>query len=133
MSQQIFITTIYTPDIWRDSLHSGHHSVAQSSLDRQSATTFFRHSLYLNVTLYDCRDNNHLINFALCARFCDIREWVVIYIVVGCPKIQFLNFCRAATWALHRFYLAHILYWLPKTHFIGVPHSIPLRYTAQPE
>jgi len=135
MSRQIF-TTLYTHEISGEtlSLHSGYlHSLAESSLDRQSATTFFRPSLYLNVTLYDCRDNNHLINFALCARFCDIREWVVIYIVVGCPKIQFLNFCRAATWALHRFYLAHILYWLPKTHFIGVPHSIPLRYTAQPE
>ena len=34
-------------------------------LDRQPATTFFRPSLYLNVTLYDCRDNNHLINFVL--------------------------------------------------------------------
>jgi len=63
----IFIyNIIYIQDIWRNSLHLGHlHSVAESSLDRQSATTFFRPSLYLNVTLYDCRDNNHLINFAL--------------------------------------------------------------------
>ena len=52
--------------IWRNFLHLGHlHSVAESSPDRQSATTFFRPSLYLKVTLYDCRDNNHLINFAL--------------------------------------------------------------------
>ena len=36
-----------------------------NSLDRQSATTFFRPSLYLKVTLYDCRDNNHLISLIL--------------------------------------------------------------------
>ena len=66
MLQQIFTTTIYTRDIWRYSLYSGHlQPVAESSLDRQSATTFFLPSLYLNVTLYDCKDNNHIINFAL--------------------------------------------------------------------
>jgi len=62
----VIYNIIYIQDIWRNFLHLGHlHSVAESSLDRQSATTFFRPSLYLKVTLYDCRDNNHLINFAL--------------------------------------------------------------------
>ena len=64
----IIYNIIYIQDIWRNFPHLGHlHSVAESSLDRQSATTFFRPSLYLKVQchLYDCRDNNHLINFAL--------------------------------------------------------------------
>ena len=52
----VIYNIIYTQDIWRNLGHL--HSVAESSLDRQSATTFFRPSLYLNVTLYDCRDNN---------------------------------------------------------------------------
>jgi len=66
VTTNIYNNYIHTRDISVDSLYSGKlHSVAESSLDRQSATTFFRPSLYLNVTLYDCRDNNHLINFAL--------------------------------------------------------------------
>ena len=65
MSQQLFTHYIHTRYLEKLP-YSGHlHSVAESSLDRQSATTFFRPSLYLNVTLYDCIDNNHLINFAL--------------------------------------------------------------------
>ena len=52
----VIYNIIYIQDIWKNFLHL--HSVPESSLDRQSATTFFRPSLYLKVTLYDCRDNN---------------------------------------------------------------------------